>query len=246
MQEESFLYQEDDLVYKILTPMNRDAAMIVLARAFCTEPVCSAVVEIRPDLVSRFHDWVEFVECWMDHCSTNNLSVIAIDVKNHRVAGAFIARDFFFFPQGFLETFGPEADSDKSLRPWMSFLLHLDSEAQRAHLPLAQAKLGDAVDLWLLGVHPDYRGRKIANHLVRLSLILAQSAGFKYATIEATNAFTSKAAILNNFQKIVQIEAKDWLWNGAPLYTNAPAPHGNWTFWIKDLSNSTHSCFPTN
>ena len=89
--------------------------------------LCSTVAEIRPDLISRFHDWVEFVEYWMDHCSTNILSVIAIDVKNHRVAGAFIAHDFFFFPQGFLEKFGPEADSDKSLRHWISFLIHLYS-----------------------------------------------------------------------------------------------------------------------
>ncbi|UJR17159.1 hypothetical protein I4U23_004055 [Adineta vaga] len=226
------LYREGSMVYKVLTPKHRDATAAVLARAFCTEPVCTAIADIRPELMTTFLDWFQFVDFWMDHCSTNGLSVIAIDEENHCVAGAFIVRDLFYFPPGFLETY---SDDKNSLTPWMHFLLHLDLEAQKVYPSLSGAKLGDVCDLWFLGVHPDYRGRKIANHLMRLAVPLVKRAGFKFATIEATSSFTSKAALFNNFKPLVHVKAKDWLWKEKPLYVNAPLPHGIWTFWIKDL-----------
>ena len=75
----------------------------------------------------------------------------------------------------------------------------------------------------------------IANHLTKAVLPLAKKAGFKYATIEATNAFTSKAALHNKFKAVHDEEAARWHWNGEPLYTNAKEPHGTWTFWVKNL-----------
>ena len=52
-------------------------------------------------MLNKFLDWIEFVEYWMDHCSTNGMSVIAINTKNHRVAGVFIVRDLLMIPEGF-------------------------------------------------------------------------------------------------------------------------------------------------
>ena len=65
---------------------------MVLSRAFVTEPVCSAIEEIKPNMKTHLYDWVEFVDYWMDHCSSNQMSVFALDEENHRVAGAFIVR----------------------------------------------------------------------------------------------------------------------------------------------------------
>ena len=36
---------------------------------------------------------------------------------------------------------------------------------------------------------------------------MLKTSGFKYATIEATNAFTSKAATWNNFKAVYSMEA---------------------------------------
>ena len=64
---------------------------------------------------------------------------------------------------------------------------------------------------------------------------LLKTSGFKYGTIEATNAFTSKAATWNNFNPVYSMEAKDFLWKGEPIYTNVKPPHGTWTFWVKEI-----------
>ena len=39
---------------------------------------------------TEYIDWLEFVDYWMEHCSTNGLSVVALDKENCRVAGVFI------------------------------------------------------------------------------------------------------------------------------------------------------------
>ena len=61
-------------------------------------------------------DWVEFVDYWMDHCSSNGLSVIAVDPKCNRVAGAFIVRDLLMIPEGFDKKYSSD---EKTLTPWM-------------------------------------------------------------------------------------------------------------------------------
>ena len=147
----------------------------MLARAFCSEPACSDVAEVsflenssfsaskldsfklRPDMKTKYIDWLEFVDYWMEHCSTNGLSVVALDKENCRVAGVFIVRDLLMVPPGFDEKYKSDT---KSLSPWMGFLWHMDSEAIKKMPELGEP--GKAVDLWFLGVHPDYR--LISNH----------------------------------------------------------------------------------
>jgi len=85
-------------------------------------------------------------------------------------------------------------DTSKRLSPWMQFLWDLDAAAQVAFEPMKKPQPGEYCDLWFLGVHPDYRGNGIANHLMRATLPLVKQHGFKYATIEATSAFTSNPA----------------------------------------------------
>ena len=151
-------------------------------------------------------DWLEFVEYWMDHCSSNGMSVVAIDETQHRVAGAFIVRDLLMKPEGFEEKYSSD---DKTLTPIMQFCWFLDAEATKKLPALADGK---AVDLFMLGVHPDYRGNRIASFLTKGVTMLTRKAGWKYATIEATSYFTSCAAKTNKFTPLYEIDAKDWLW----------------------------------
>lgn len=146
----------------MVTPEYRDEVLMCLSRAFVTEPVCSAIAEIKPEMKTELHDWVEFVDYWMDHCSSNGMSVMAIDEEKHRVAGAFIVRDLLMIPEGFDQKYSSDA---KTLTPWMQFLWHMDKKATEKMPELGEK--GAAVDFWFLGVHPDYRGNKIANFMTK-------------------------------------------------------------------------------
>ena len=81
------LFKEGEFTFRILSKEYRDEALVVLSRAFCTEPVCDAIAEIDPKMKTSFLDWVEFVDYWMDHCSTNGMSVVAFRKLNrHKLA----------------------------------------------------------------------------------------------------------------------------------------------------------------
>ena len=232
MKTNEILLKRNNISFQILTADQRDSTLVLLARAFCTEPVCSSLAELDSSKEATFLDWLEFVDYWMDHCSSNGMSVIAIDEETHRVAGAFIVRDLLMVPEGFAEKYN---NPTKALTPWMNFLWHMDAEATKSVPGLGEP--GNAVDLWFLGVHPDYRGRKIANDLISCILPLVKKHGYKYATIEATSFFTSKAAEFNKFKPVYRQLAKEWLWRGEPLYVNAKQPHGEWVFWVKDFDD---------
>jgi GNAT superfamily N-acetyltransferase len=175
-------------------------------------------------------EWFEVVDFWMDHCCENGLLVVAIDETEHRVVGAFLVRDLSFFPAGFLERY---SDASVTLTPWMQFLLHLDRAAEAKQATLSSDKV---VDLWFLGVHPEYTGRKIANHLMKQTLPLVRKAGFRWATVEATSYFTSQAARLNRFEPVAEIGSDEFMWLGQQVFGNTEKPHGRRIFWVKDLN----------
>jgi len=230
------LFKEGMFSYRVLTPDRRDEALILLARAFCSEPNSSAVAKTHPEMTVELHDWVEFHEYSMEGCSSNGLSVIAVDTDSGRLAGVFIVRDLLEIPPGFKEKYTSDANV---LSPLFSFCLYLDAKASEKMPELCEP--GKAVDLWCLGVHPDYRGHGIANYLTSAVLPLCRKAGYKYATIEALNAWTSKSAQWNNFTAVHVEEARNWLWKGEALYSSVEPPHGSWTFWVKDLQQEQNS-----
>ena len=43
-------------LYTMTLPAQKDAAHAVLARAFCSEPNCSTLPEIRPEMETKFID----------------------------------------------------------------------------------------------------------------------------------------------------------------------------------------------
>ena len=81
-------------------------------------------------------------------------------------------------------------------------------------------------DLWCLAVDPAYRGKNIANQLIKEAVsLIEKTKKYKWATIEAFNHFTMKAAEKNGLEVVHKIDAKDFLWKGETLYNSVPEPH---------------------
>ena len=86
------LFRDGKFSYSILTPESQDAALIVLARSFITEPLSYGLGEARPEMKAHLHDWVQFTEPWMDHCTSSGLSVVAVDTETGHLAGVLIVK----------------------------------------------------------------------------------------------------------------------------------------------------------
>ena len=152
------------------------------------------------------------------------------DPRKHRVAGVFIVRDMLITPKGFDATY---SSKEKTLTPWMQLILSMEREVIQVMPELIEE--GKTAELCFLGIHPDYRGNRISNSLVKGALPLCKRNGFKFATIEATSYFTSKAAQFHGFKEVFSINVEDRLWIDQALKSTAEEPHGKWKFWVKNL-----------
>ena len=54
--------------------------------------------------------------------------------------------------------------------------------------------LGQCVDVWMLGVHPNYRRRNIAQLLTDTAVKHAQQSGFKFVILESTGSYSAMCA----------------------------------------------------
>jgi len=164
-------------------------------------------------------DLERVVARFMPECTTNGLSVIAAPVDDpDTLAGVFISRDFK----------SPMPDAIPEAFPWFSpigeALMTVD-EAYEAERP--GLTLGDAVDLWMVGVRQGSRfaRRGIASTLFRVSADLARNRGFKRCVTECTGHYSQTAARRNGFQERARLAYKDFRFEGRAVFVEIEPPH---------------------
>eukprot|EP00111_Clytia_hemisphaerica_P019613 TCONS_00057881-protein len=227
------LLEEGDISYHILTTEHRNEALMVLAHAFCDDPACHALNE-RPSTTIKIEldDWVEYLDYWMDSCVENGISVVAINVVKYSVVGVMANRHLLDNPEKFLKEYC-SMQHTKALTHWNELAYFFEEESAK-QLPELREPWKTA-DLIYLGVHENYRRKNIANNLVRVSLPLFKKAGYKFATLEATNFYTSQIAQRNDFERIHYYDIKTWVKGGETIFDNVKEPHGMFEYWVKRL-----------
>ena len=210
--ESGFLQEEGGFRYAVATEEFGDAIVRVLSESFSREPMTAALgfsaSDLRP-LVTRF----------MPECTTNGLSVIAVPVDQpHTLAGVFISRDFK----------SPMAEGIPEEFPWFdpigAALMTVD-EAYEAKRP--GLTLGDAVDLWMVGVVPGSRFAKkgIATTLFRVCTDLGRNRGFKRCVTECTGHYSQTAARKAGFQERARLAYQDFRFEGRAVFDKIESPH---------------------
>ena len=206
------LHEEAGFRYSIAHEDFSDAIVNVLSLAFAREPMSVAVglsaEQLRP-LVARF----------APECTSNGLSVIATPVDEpSTLAGVFICRDFKSpLPDGLL-------DDVPQFRPIADALRTVD-ESYESRIP--RLALGDAADLWMVGVAPGDRftNRGIATNLFRLSANLARERGFGRCVTECTGHYSQAAARKAGLQERARLAYRDFRFEGQPIFAGIQPPH---------------------
>jgi hypothetical protein len=206
------LHEEGGFRYAVATEELGDAIVRVLSESFAREPMSTALGlsarQLGP-LVARF----------MPECTTNGLSVVAVPVDDpDTLAGVFICRDFKSpLPEGIPEEY-----------PWFApigaALMTVD-EAYEAKRP--GLTLGDAVDLWMVGVPPGSRFAKrgIASTLFRVSTELARTSGFTRCVTECTGHFSQTAARKAGYEEHARLAYRDFRYEGRAVFAAIEPPH---------------------
>ena len=220
--ESNILLEEGGFRYAIATDKFADAIVRVLSESFSREPMTAALGLSARDLeplIARF----------MPECTTNGLSAIAVPADDpDTLAGVFISRDF--------KSPMPAGDPGDSawFNPIGAALMTVDEayEAQRPGLVL-----GDAVDLWMVGVPPGSRfARKgIASSLFRACVELGRSRGFKRCVTECTGHYSQTAARKAGFQERARLAYRDFRFEGRAVFAGIQPPHTHVILFEREL-----------
>jgi GNAT superfamily N-acetyltransferase len=225
------LHCEGNFQYQVLTPGQRDAAAMVIARSFCTEPLGSSL-----PVALTISYYLTGIDHWIDYCANNGACVIAIDTEQHRIAGVCINRDrrwkeIAHSPEYEAWFFNPS-------RPTYAvgeIFKELGSLAEDAAPELQEEAIGICMDLYVLAVHPDYRGKGIACNMARVCEPLVKSMGYKHHTVGASSKFTAEICRKLGFNLIAELDAKKYELDGKKVFEGVQEPHGMVTYWIKHL-----------
>jgi ribosomal protein S18 acetylase RimI-like enzyme len=218
----SFLHEEASFRYSIAHQDFSDEIVDVLSLAFARESMCAAVglspAQLRP-LVARF----------LPECTTNGLSVIATPVDDpSTLAGVFICRDFKSpLPDGVL-------DDVPQLGPIVDALRTVDEAYESTILPLA---LGEAVDLWMVGVAPgdQFTKRGIATNLFRLCADVARERGFTRCVSECTGYYSQSAARTAGLKERARLAYRDFRFEGRATFAGIQPPHTGIVLFDKEF-----------
>jgi hypothetical protein len=174
------LLEEAGFRYSIATEEQRDQIVRVLSESFSREPMAAALRASASDLAP-------LIERFVPECTRNGLSVVAAPATEpETVAGVFISRDFKSpLPAGVPEEF-----------PWflpIGQALRTVGEAYEAQRP--ELAVGDAVDLWMVGVaEARFARRGLASGLFRACASVARDRGFARCVTECTGNYSQAAA----------------------------------------------------
>ena len=173
-------------------------------------------------------DLAPIVESFMPECLGNRLSVAAIPVDApDTMAGVLISRDFKIpMPDGVPDAFN-------WFLPIGQALMTVDQqyEAKRPDL-----KVGEALDLWMLGVDAERFGQRgIGTRLIQLSTDLAKQQGFRRCVAECTGHYSQAAAQRSGFQEAARLAYADFLFEGQRVFANVQPPHTHLILYEKPL-----------
>eukprot|EP00978_Attheya_sp_CCMP212_P024449 scaffold76778_cov60-Attheya_sp.AAC.3 len=184
-------------VIKHDSPFRQDAFRVI-SESFVDEPASMSL--LPDDRVLRSKGWIQFVNHFVDECSTNEMSVACIDQTTQKVVACLILRDFSSpLPALVEEVVTKWNDPEMSKRcdyiymgPLLEALVDVDTKYLEKRHPNG-LKSNVVVDFWMGGTDVDYRNRGLLKQCLVKSIELAREKGFKYGVGECTGAFSARA-----------------------------------------------------
>jgi GNAT superfamily N-acetyltransferase len=219
-----------DIIYDIGRPVHRKGILEVLAQAFVQEPSTAYQSCGRPS----YDHWYQFTEYYIDACTSNSLSAVALDARDgNTVLGALITTDFLAPPDPQCAAFVAQIDA---FGPIEAAIDTLDKAWFEKHSDIAAGQTGRVADLWMGGVRPEYRKGGIITRLAGISIDQATKAGFEYAVAECTGAYSQRLVEAAGFSSVYELPYADFFWKGKAIFNNVPAPHNKWAIYEQKLN----------
>ena len=214
------LHEEDGFRYLSASAFRGGAIARLLGDSFAREPMAVAL-GVTPE------DLAPLVERFLPECMSNGLSVVAVPQDEpDTIAGAFLCRDFKSpLPESILEEFA-------WFLPVGQALMTVGEAYEARHPGL---KIGEALDLWMVGTDPRFAKRGIARRMFGICTELARQCGFGRCVSECTGRYSQRAAERAGFIEVARLAYRDFRFDGQPVFGSVPAPHTHLAFYERVL-----------
>ena len=199
MVEREFLCVRNGIVYEVLNDHDVGAAIHCLTTTFLNGEPMTRNLGITPRM---FQDLAEVI---CTKAAVEGMSVLAKDYDTGAMVGCLMSEDF----EG--EPLDPPDTVPSDFAPFLALLSNLDDNYKRTHPPLSN----ELLHTFMMGVYPEYQGRKIGYHLVEANNQLGRMKGFKATIAEVTGPISQRIFIDQHHYQIVDaIKYKDFRFQG--------------------------------
>lgn len=227
ISENKILEEKEDLTYEILTSKDKEEAKCLVALSFMDEPFTKLISTHIKQI--NLNDFYNFISIYLEEVSSNNLSVIVKEKKTNKIIGLSFNLENNYLDSKLKNTTFEENIFD----PVFALINYAWDNAFKEYPYLASNRT--AIDIFQLALHPEWRGKKIANNLVSHSIQLIKDKGYKYAVCEATSFFTRKVMEKFSFECIYKLDVRTFEYNGKYVFASQQPPHQEFTLWCKKL-----------
>lgn len=209
---------ENGILYRNMTKDDIDETIRVLSESFYHgEPITS-----RLAFNWSRRNWLDFTALLVPRMAEEEHTILAIDLASQKIVGGFLSEDFYNpFPSQFNECTSLSA-------PHISSVLNTIERLETCLLSYfnlessLKVEKGIFLHLWMLGVLPAYRRKKIGHFLYTYSLEQAKESNYHYAFAECTGTESTAMAKKNKGDCIHELDYSKWTDGKKKPFKNLP------------------------
>ena len=199
LAEQKFLCVRNGIVYEVFKDQDVGAAIHCLTTTFLHGEPMTRNLGISP----RTFQALAEVVC--TKAALEGMSVLAKDSDTGAIVGCLMSEDFGRDPGD------PPERVPADFAPFLALLSNLDENFKKIHSSSGHEVLHE----FMIGVYPEYQGRKIGYHLVEANNQLGRMKGFQGAIAEVGGPISQRIFIDQHRYHVVDaIKYKDFRFQG--------------------------------
>ena len=197
--EHKFLCVRNGILYEVLNDQDVGAAIHCLTTTFLHGEPMTRNLGISPRTFQKL------AEVICTKAALDGMSVLAKDSDTGAMVGCLMSEDF----EG--EQIDPPDSVPSDFAPLLTLMANLNDNYKQTYSPVSHELLHE----FMMGVYPEYQGRKIGYHLVEAGNQLGRRKGFKGAIAEVPGQISQRIFIdQHHYQVVDAIKYKDFRFRG--------------------------------
>jgi hypothetical protein len=178
--------------------------------------------------------WQALKKIYAKEIFSKGLSIGCFDLENQgELVAASFSKDINYSPSIVFEHY------ESSLRPAYDLIQKkLYHQIFPSYSRIFTKKKSTIIDHWFAGVKEGHKDKRLFAKMIAASDYVAAGRGFAYSFLWATNFKAGKTMKRLNYEKISEIDVKDFIYKGQQYFEDVGELDRYQSFWIRKLDKT--------